>query len=333
MINRAAGEQRKIDKEIVYHIFLDALIIAFLVYTVSNAVKNRTIPFIYNDEYGYWASAAYFAGYDWSNIVSITSYYGYGYGFILSILLRVFPTSQQAYSAALVLNGVWWTGSFICIYKAARLLFPEKRKEIVKTVCFTAMLFPACIANMYYTWPEMLLVFLYSLNFLLMAYLKQSQKKMFYCVCIILINIYMYMVHQRTIGVVLVSCVCVLYICWRDMSPKKSLVCVLLILVGFTCQLCIKSNVINELWNNSSTVEGNNYSGQIEKLGNMLSLYGIWNFILSFVGKSYYVWISSFLFVFVALNQCIRSFVHFLKKKKNFRNWSYGFWAAWEPLC
>ena len=38
---------------------------------------------IFPDEFAYWSYAAQAAGYDWSDIMSLSSYFSYGYGYVL----------------------------------------------------------------------------------------------------------------------------------------------------------------------------------------------------------------------------------------------------------
>ena len=42
------------------------------------------------DEIGYWSSAAYFKGYNWSGVIgNFAAYYSYGYGFLLYLFMSM----------------------------------------------------------------------------------------------------------------------------------------------------------------------------------------------------------------------------------------------------
>ena len=60
-----------------------AFLVCFYGYCISRAYGFIFFP----DEFGYWAHAAKAAGYDWSEMVSLGSYYSYGYSLILFPIL------------------------------------------------------------------------------------------------------------------------------------------------------------------------------------------------------------------------------------------------------
>ena len=59
---------------------------------------------VIGDEFGYWASGAYFAGLDWGDVACFNPYYSYGYGLWLSLIIKFFDDSILAYKVAIILN-------------------------------------------------------------------------------------------------------------------------------------------------------------------------------------------------------------------------------------
>ena len=68
---------------------------------------------LFPDEFGYWASAAGFLGYDFSEVCSISSFYSFGYSLILIPILKLFSDSIIAYRAAVVVNLLLHITSFL----------------------------------------------------------------------------------------------------------------------------------------------------------------------------------------------------------------------------
>ena len=100
------------------------------------------------DEFGYWAPAAAFLGYDWSNITALGSYYSYGYSLILFPILFFFHDSVIAYRVAIVVNMLLQCISIPMMHKILTFLFPSIKKETRQIVAAVSVLYPAWV---YYT--------------------------------------------------------------------------------------------------------------------------------------------------------------------------------------
>lgn len=75
-------------------------------------VGEKNVPYVLGDEFGYWTSAAYFFGYDWSGIASINGYFSFGYGLLLTPLFLL-KDSVLMYRTAIVMNALFLVGSFV----------------------------------------------------------------------------------------------------------------------------------------------------------------------------------------------------------------------------
>ena len=263
----------------------------------------RNLPYVYNDEFGYWASAARFVGMDWNEVFSKIAYYSYGYSFVLAILIFVTGSAAVAYKLAILLNGVWLILSFLCLYKSAKILFPKYRKELLMLVSFVAALFSSNIAEVNYTWPETFLFFLFCAIFYLILSIWQ-QSSCLKLLALSLLTVYTFFVHQRTLGIVLAIGIIVLMMLFMKKISWKQFLCFAMpILIGFILGSQVKDFVINEVWNNSGAVSGNNFSGQTHKIKSLLTYSGIKKFVLALLGKGYYVFASNYFIV--PLSVCI----------------------------
>ena len=91
-------------------------------------VGEKNVPYVLGDEFGYWTSAAYFFGYDWSGIASINGYFSFGYGLLLTPLFLL-KDSVLMYRTAIVMNALFLVGSFVLAYIAGQKLFPKIRLQ------------------------------------------------------------------------------------------------------------------------------------------------------------------------------------------------------------
>ncbi len=311
-------------------------------------LSNKNIPVIFNDETGYWLSAAFFAGKDWSGIGSHILFYAQGYGLILAPLFWIFDNALMVYKAAILLNGFWMAGSFLCLLYIGKSVFDTKREIYVIMAAFVSTLYASNITQMNYSWPEVFLFFCFTaIAATLIKVLKTGKSSALYLLGFL--TIYGFWVHQRTLGIVIAVCITiVLGIYTGTIKKKQGMVFFLIIALGAICFYGIKTVVIQNVWQvqtekyegeslssveesqsieetvtkmqseknsgedsiqestesgvikTTNNINSNNFKGQLHKIKSVLSLKGIRNFILSFIGKFLYAICASFMLIFVA---------------------------------
>ena len=102
--------------------FRNMIYIVFILAIGISQVRYATGPVIMPDEVGYWSAGATLAGRDWSGVMSMSPYYGYGYGFILCIIIRLFSAPLNMYRCALILNIFFLVIIFIVSYHIIKFL-------------------------------------------------------------------------------------------------------------------------------------------------------------------------------------------------------------------
>lgn len=238
------------------------------------------------DEFGYWSHAARLAGYDWSDIESLSSYYSYGYSLILLPVFLVFKDGVIAYRAALFVNFVLLAVCFFILQKMGKT-------------------FSAAVAAFYPTWlfyagttfAEILLVTLYLVICLLLLRYLQTDNKV-YVVSMIAVIFYMYLVHLRAVGV-LVSGIAVLLI-YSLRNAGRKVKCVLALTV--TAAVILAAGLFIWLYLTGLFSEDpqdalknvNDYAGQIGKVVYIFSGEGLKNLFISVSGKVLYLGLASF---------------------------------------
>lgn len=93
----------------------------------------------------------------------------------------------------------------------------------------------------------------------------------------------------------------------------------LAIILFFFIHSVLKDLIISRVWNNSASSEVNNMGNQINKLEYLFSINGIKNFFLIFLGRIYYLSISSFLLIVYSIERLIQKLKQdYLNKRSNF---------------
>lgn len=81
-----------------------SIVLSFMLYLLR-LVQNNNID-ITMDEFGTLANASYYAGLDWSNVLSTTRYYGAGFYWIYSIFFRIFENPYVIVILIYVINSL-----------------------------------------------------------------------------------------------------------------------------------------------------------------------------------------------------------------------------------
>lgn len=267
---------------------------------------SMSVIHVLNDELGYWGTASYFAGLDWSGVMGNIPYYSYGYSLLLAPVLLIFGGGSAAYHAAVVLNSLLLVGAFLLSCSTARKLFPEADKLLVYCCCFCVSLYPAFVVNASVAWCEAFLIFAVWLTVRLFLSLYYSQR-MWVFVCASLSMMLCYIIHQRALGLIIAGILCIAGMkLAKKISMKQFIVFISVAAGSLIIHLIIKSILLKTVFA-GGTAAVNNYSGQLSKLGYVFSLDGIKAFVVELSGQIFYLGSVSFLLVFIGIIYLIRS--------------------------
>ncbi len=307
-----AKNMRKVKQEHIYFVFIILIIFCVFQYGI-----RKTCGFsVYPDEFGYWASAARAVGYDWTEVASLGSYYSFGYSLLLAPLLKVFHGGIAAYRAAIVVNMILMCMGALTIYKLSFGLFPELDRTKRIFVSGIAALYPAWIVYMQMTLAEALLMFLFTAAVCLFISLIQNPRWITAALLMILL-VYSYTVHMRTVGVV-IACAAVLFL-WGITNPamrKQVLIMFGAALVAVLFVVFIKRNVILSVFSeaDAETLAANDYTSQLVKIKDILTLSGMKHFIKEVTGKIFYLGMATYGIFYWAMGWCIKEGAELLKK-------------------
>lgn len=241
------------------------------------------------DEFGYWSHAARLAGYDWSDIASLGSYYSFGYSLVLLPVFVLFKDAVIAYRAALFVNFALLAACFFVLQKMD--------KSVSAFHAAVAVFYPTWLFYAGTTFAEALVVTLYLVICLLLCNYLRTDKKLF-LVLMFAAMLYMYFVHMRAVGV-LASGVIVLFV-HSFKNGGKRVKYMLALLMGavfiFAAGFVIKKFWTSALYADADQAlkNANDYAGQVGKLLYIFSKEGFENLVISVSGKLLYLGLSSF---------------------------------------
>ncbi len=284
-------------KDLFYRIGYALCCLCIVYFNLIN-IGKLTAPSILFDEFGYLATGALFAGRDWSEVISKCSvpYYSYGYGFIISFILRAISTPELAYQVLILLNVMMTCAMLFLSNYVCKAFICNKEFRLI--VCGAACFFPGIIHNTQFAWTEILLTFLFWLALALFKKILDGGN-VFVSAALGVTVCYIYIVHQRGVGLLGVSVIMIILLYILNIVSKKQLF-TFLIVIG-TCiffHMCIKEYVKEFLWTNDyildEKVYTNDYAGQIQKIKFLFSFEGIKCFVLGILGKLFYFGLCSF---------------------------------------
>lgn len=278
-----------------YAIAFLLMLCCFFGYSIGKIYGFTILP----DEFGYWSYAAAAAGYDWSGIVSLNSYYSYGYSVILVPVFMLFQDGLMAYRAAVAVNFVLLAGIGSMLQYLARRIFSGEDRKFLAVIAAVSALYPTLLLYARTTMAETLLVFLYVLAVVLL-YQYLERRNGLWLFLLLAVLVYIHFVHMRTISLLVAGMLSVLFgrlFCPADGAKDRKeqrrrlyLWIVAGSVILFVMGMAARNMVFDRVYDGSSEVfQVNDYQGQIGKLRYILTAEGSVNLITSVAGKILYL--------------------------------------------
>lgn len=308
------SDKRKCWSIRIFQISLLLFIAAFVIWSRN----SRSLPYIYNDEFGYWMTPAYLEGLPWQSVCESIPYYSFGYGFVLWIIMRICPSSAVAYDISIYLNILWLILIYLLMKYILKNVFHIRHDLLIVTIAGVSTLFPGVLAESGYSWPECFLGFLFLFQLWLFYKACSSQNELYLSI-LGLVSAFSYFVHQRTLGILLaVSLVVILMSVFKKISKKGVILYIISVCVILYLGLSFKKSLIADMWESSATVAGNNMEGQVSKVFSLFSVDGLVDFILSISGKIFYIFAATFCLAPFAFFRMAKKLLNIIKLKGDF---------------
>ena len=292
------------------------LFISVLMYIVLCNLSKLNQIYVIDDEFGYWGVGAYFAGYDWTGLTPTSPYYGYGLGFIYMIFFKVFKDATIMYKAAIVLNALLLVCAYLLSIRCIKRIYNNIDEKYIILYCSIAALYPNLIVQSQVGWTECLLYFWFWLCVYIVIEIWNNPN-IIKCVFFAVILSYGYMVHQRTLGVIISGILIIaLGIVLKKLNIKQGIIFFAIILLCFSVGHEIKLNLQENFWLTlDQDVAGmNNISGQVGKIQYIFSLQGIKDLCIGIIGKIIYLITSTYGLILVVIPILFKNVIYIIKK-------------------
>lgn len=294
----------------------------FIVPFLNTMIRN--LPVAYNDEFGYWATAAYINNQNWSSVISTIPYYSFGYGLILSIVLLITRNIIIAYKISLILNGVWLCFIFWILIYLFRYI--SKSQDLSRTailpkwstiaIPYILCFYTSLLENSAYSWPEVFLTLLFLVNLFILIKIINTGK-LRYWIAIGILNSYLYYVHQRSIGIIISTfLVLILWGLNHKHNSKNMFLATLSFLAIFFLLSRFKPYLMDSMWSSGELADINNMEGQLDKILYVFTPIGFKQLILSLAGKVYYCFGASLFFAPMGLYYLCSHSISLLKERR-----------------
>lgn len=245
----------------------------------------------YPDEFGYWANAAGWLGYDWSSLTALGSYYSFGYSLLLLPILRFVPSGLAAYRCAVTLNVLLQGAAVFPLYGILRRMFPKLYGQTVICGVGIAVFYPVWTFYGLSTLAEGLLFFLYVL--IVYLFLRAAERPETMTVFLLaLALIWLVFVHMRTIGVAVAGIFVLLCFLWREPRYRRKIAIGFGALAfGVLLGAAVRTVVLGTVYRSADAdrMAANNVTGQIERVLDICTPEGIVRFLCGLTAKLFYL--------------------------------------------
>lgn len=272
---------------------------------------------IFPDEFAYWSYAARLAGYDWSDMTALAPYYSYGYSLILIPIFVFCKDAVMAYRIAVSINFLLLFLALAALAGTMKRVAPDNKMPVV-LFSGLAILLPC---NLFYTQMTLTEVFLVTLYIAagsaLYHYLENNRLSTL--VILMLILIYLYTVHMRTVGVLLAAVIVVtVHILLRGNKRWHILAALGMALLLFAAAGFLKQQAFRFVYGgiNRELVAANDYSGQMEKIRYVFSCEGFYDLLVSLAGKVLYLGLATWGLFYWGIYGLVRQVLELVKNRK-----------------
>jgi len=238
------------------------VLFAVFIFIVNFQIVGKcSNPFVFNDEMGYWTHAAEMAGKDWHGVSNSLAWYSFGYSFMLVPLMKVISDTAMLYRAALVLNICMEIICYFLFVYIIRYLFPKLGKLPSSFVSASAILYTSYQLNAGIAFSETALLFITTV--IIFTLIRVIKKPTYLnLVCLGILSAYLFMIHNRTIGIVASAVLAVgLAVVFKKIKLRKAGVFAAALAAGLVINKIIRYYLESSLW--ISGKAGGNDAGSV----------------------------------------------------------------------
>lgn len=311
-----------------YQLFLFLVIIA--VKGVFNCFLSTLVQISGADEFGTIAGASFFAGLDWSNVVSHVSYYGFGYSMFMAPIFWLTDNPVVIFHFMIAFNSICLGLTGIIAYNMAVDIFKIKDQKFAVLTAFASAMYFGNVLNANAVYNESMLVLIGWLMVYILLLMQErvdaGKKTYALTVLLSLIMVYSLLVHTRALYLWGAAAIFIL----TYLVVKRKLLCNPLIIGGICAVGYVLSKITIEKVQNALWLVGEDKSGlnnSVESLGNYFAnikylgtISGLKGFLYTIFGQIYgMITISGGLYaIFIAIALFVAGLIiyNLVKKEK-----------------
>lgn len=312
-MNTKLGQKKSVILRYKEYLLAAAVLFIFWLFSIDGIYGFSIFP----DEFAYWSYAARLAGYDWSDMTALGPYFSYGYSLILIPIFAFCKNAVVAYRVAVSINFLFLFLALTALAGTMKRVAPDKKMPMV-LFSGLAILLPC---NLFYTQMTLTEVFLVTLYIAagstLYHYLENNRLSTL--VILMLILIYLYTVHMRTVGVLLAAVIVMtVHILLRGNKRWHILAALGMALLLFAAADFLKQQAFQYVYGgiNQELVAANDYSGQMDKIRYIFSPEGCYDLLVSLAGKVLYLGLATWGLFYWGVYGLVQQVVGIVRNRK-----------------
>lgn len=276
------------------------MVLSFLFHIV---VLNQLNCWFSTDTDGYWLHAASFAGYRWGDVAkNMGAFYSWGYSVLLTIPMMLSKDPVVRYKIAVLINVVLCTLLVPIVYRFSKKVAPDVARVFHLFIALVVSCYSTYILESAVSLAETTIYFLSILIIYLLYTYFETHKLWIGVLCGFAMG-YLYIVHNRCIGM-LIAYVIVVMIYGIKRRKWKELIALLLPVV---LMFILKEGVqewLKGIENTDGVYTSNTYGAMATK-ASRLTFYGILSMIKNALGEVWYTLIGTLMIAGFGLMEII----------------------------
>lgn len=273
----------------------------------------------YPDPYGYLTNAAYLLDdkFNWGQVTyEMQRIYAAGYSVFLVPLLYLFDDIK------IVLNGIWIQNlmavciMYILLYKITGIVCKDMKSINRMILCLIICISPACFFNIYTVTPETFsMLFLTIIAYILFKMEKEQKYPFVFVFLGMMLSCWTVLIHSRFLIIYIAYLIALfVLVIKKKVRILHGLVTALFGLGGYKIW-----NIVNHFLKTSvyciEGVGGNTMDSQIVKIDYLFSIEGMASFVSNLFTQFFYLVVSSYGLLFIAIVVLVKELIRFFKKE------------------
>ena len=264
------------------------MILSFLFHIV---VINQLNCWFCTDADGYWLHAASFAGYRWGEVAkNMGAFYSWGYSVLLTIPMMLSKDPVVRYKIAVLINVVLCTLLVPIVYRFSKKVAPDLARIFHLFIALVVSCYSTYILESAVSLAETTIYFFSVLIIYLLYTYFETHKLWIGVVCGFAMG-YLYIVHNRCIGMLMAYVIVVMIYGIRRRKWKELIALLLPVVLMFALKEGVQE-WLKGIENTDGVYTSNTYGAMATK-ASKLTFYGILSMIKNALGEVWYTLIGT----------------------------------------